>query len=270
MKRPRTAVFATGALLAVTLALPALGDDARPPVLREVGIDQKLGESLPLDLSFRDESGDAVRLGDFFGRKPVLLVLAYYRCPMLCPMALEGLVRSLRPLSLDVGREFQALTVSIDPRDTPEAAAEEKRKLVAAYGRAGAAQGWRLLVGDAAAIEQLTQAIGFHYRYDAQNDQYAHATALFVLTLQGKISRVLYGVDPAPRDVRLALVEASDNRIGTLADQLLLFCYHYDPLSGKYGAATMTALRLAGAMTLLGLAGFVVLQLRRENLKPQV
>ena len=248
---------------------PGLAADKRPAALRGVGVDQHLGESLPLELRFRDESGKVVRLGDYFGTKPVLLSLNYYHCPMLCPLLLEGLVRSLRPLSWNAGDEFRILTVSIDPRETPAVAAEKKRKMLEQYSRPRAAEGWQFLTGDRESIERLAEAVGFHYGYDAASDQFAHAAALMVLTPDGRLSRYLYGVDPMPRDVRLALVEASGNKIGTLADQLLLFCYHYDPATGTYGAATMLALRLAAIMTVLGLGAFVFSQWRRETLKPQ-
>jgi protein SCO1 len=174
-------------------------------------------------------------------------------------------VRSLRPLAWNVGDEFQIVTVSIDARETSAQAAEKKRTLVSDYGRAGAAQGWHFLVGDDETVRRLADAVGFRYRYEAANDQFAHATGLFVLTPQGRISRVLYGIDYAPRDLRLALVEASEQKIGTLADQLLLFCYHYDPATGKYGPAAMAAVRIGGALTLVGLVTFVALQLRHER-----
>jgi protein SCO1 len=236
-----------------------------PAALRDVGIEQKLDHAVPLDLTFRDESDNVVRLGDFFGQKPVLLSLAYYHCPMLCPLALEGLVRALRPLTWNVGNEFQIVTVSIDARDTSAHGAEKKRTLVSDYGRPGAAEGWHVLVGDADTVHQLADAVGFHYRYDAASDQFAHGAGLFVLTPQGRISRVLYGIDYAPRDLRLALVEASQRKIGTLADQLLLFCYHYDPATGKYGPAAMAAVRIGAVLTLAGLVAFVAFQLRREG-----
>jgi len=261
------AAYQFGLWLAIgALAAPVFADTTAPPAaLRDVGIEQKLDHAVPLDLTFRDESDNAVRLGDFFGQKPVLLSLAYYHCPMLCPLALDGLVRSLRPLAWDVGSEFQIVTVSVDSRETSAQAAEKKRALISDYGRPGAAQGWHFLVADADTVQHLTDAVGFHYRYDAASDQFAHATGLFVLTPQGRISRVLYGIDYAPRDLRLALVEASQRKIGTLADQLLLFCYHYDPATGKYGPAAMAAVRIGGALTLAGLVAFVAFQLRHEG-----
>lgn len=266
MRHWGTAVAAAAiALLASVSSGAGAGSSTRPAALRDVGVDAKLDAALPLDLALRDETGRPVRLGDFFGDTPVLLTFAYSRCPMLCPLVLEGLVRSLRPLSWDVGKQFRMLTVSIDPHETPEQAAEKKRKLVADYGRAGAAEGWHFLVGDPEAVRRLTDAVGFRYGYDAEHDQFAHVAVLMVLTPRGKLSRYLYGIDYTPRDVRLALVEASENKIGTLADQLLLFCYHYDPTTGKYGMAAMTSLRVAGLLTVVGLAAFVVTQLRHES-----
>lgn len=266
MRRWRTALAAAAISLLATVSSEAAADSStRPAALRDVGVDAKLDAALPLDLAFRDETGRAVRLGDFFGGAPVLLTFAYSRCPMLCPLVLDGLVRSLRPLSWDAGKQFRMLTVSVDPHETPEQAAEKKRKLVADYGRAGAAEGWHFLVGDAEAVRRLTDAVGFRYAYDLEHDQFAHAAVLMVVTPKGRISRYLYGIDYIPRDVRLALIEASENKIGTLADQLLLFCYHYDPATGKYGMAAMTSLRVAGLLTVLGLAAFVITQLRHES-----
>ncbi|MET0154361.1 MAG: SCO family protein [Candidatus Binatia bacterium] len=255
------------ALLAATASA---SNTAPPPGLRDVGIEQRLDQVVPLDLRFRDESDNPVRLGDFFGQKPVLLAFVYYHCPMLCPMALEGLVRSLRPLSWNVGEEFQIVTVSIDERESPAQAAEKKRKIVALYGRDRAASGWHFLVGEGDAGRRLAEAVGFRFRYDGADDQFAHATGLFVLTPLGRISRVLFGIDYAPRDVRLALVEASQQKIGTLADQLLLFCYHYDPATGKYGPAAMAGVRIGAVLTLAALAAFVVIQLRHESAQRKV
>ncbi len=256
-------------LLAFAAAASANGGEP-PPGLRDVGIEQRLDQAVPLDLEFRDESDNRVKLGDFFGQKPVLLSFVYYRCPMLCPMALDGLVRSLRPLSWNVGDEFEIVTVSIDEHETPAQAAETKRKIIASYGRDHAAAGWHFLAGEGDSGRRLAEAVGFHFRYDAANDQFAHATGLFVLTPLGRISRVLFGVDYTPRDVRLALVEASQQKIGTLADQLLLFCYHYDPATGKYGPAAMAGVRIGAVLTLAGLAAFIVVQLRHETAQRKV
>jgi len=264
MMRMTRIALALGALLLSSVAAIASPTD-RPVALREVGFDQKLDQPLPLDLELRDESGNAVRLGQYFGDKPVLLSFAYYSCPMLCPMTLDGVVRSLRPLSWTIGSEFRIVTVSFDARDTPVSAAEKKQKLVAGYGRPGAEAGWSFLTGDEAAIRRLTEAVGFRFRYDAATGQFAHASGIVVVTPEGKISRYLYGIDFAPRDVRLSLVEASENKIGSLTDQLLLFCFHYDPATGKYGPAAMMAVRIGGLLTLAGLVAFVVIQVRHED-----
>jgi len=253
-------------LSALALASVASADSTVPPPgLRDVGIEQRLDQALPLDLVLRDESDNPVKLGDFFGQKPVLLSFVYYHCPMLCPMALEGLVRSLRPLSWNVGEEFDIVTVSIDEHETAAQAADKKRKIVASYGRDRAAAGWHFLVGEGDAGRRLAEAVGFRFRYDDATNQFAHATGLFVITPLGRISRVLFGIDYAPRDVRLALVEASQQKIGTLADQLLLFCYHYDPATGKYGPAAMAGVRIGAVLTLVSLAAFIVAQLRHES-----
>jgi protein SCO1 len=260
-------VLALAAASSRGASLPQSGAPASavPPALEGIGIDQKLDQQLPLDLTFRDEAGKKVRLGDYFGDRPVIVTLAYYHCPMLCPMVLDGVVRSLRPLSLTLGQDFRAVTVSIDPSETPEQAAAKKQHVVSEYGRDGAAEDWHFLVGDEAAVRTLADAIGFHYRYDAASQQFAHAAGMVVATPQAKISRVLYGIDFTPRDARLALVEASAGKIGTVADQILLFCYHYDAATGRYTTAAMTSLRIAGLVTVAGLVGFVTTQLRRER-----
>ncbi len=253
------ASLAAIAIAAVTASPAWAAASTLPKPLQGVGIDQKLDQRLPLDLAFRDESGKAVKLGDYFGDRPVLLTLAYYHCPMLCPMVLEGLARSLRPLSLNLGADFRAVTVGIDPKETPEQAAAMKKKL-------GAGDDWHFLVGDEPAIRRVAEAAGFRYTVDDANDQFAHAAVLMVATPDGRMSRYLYGIDFAPRDVRLSLVEASEGKIGTLADQLLLFCFHYDPATGRYGAVAMTSLRVAALLTLAGLVGFVATQLRHERI----
>ncbi len=238
-----------------------------PRELSHASLAQKLDTQLPLDLEFRDSDGKVVALRDLFRGKPVVLQFAYYHCPMLCPMITEGLVRSLRPLSIGVGTEFDALTVSIDDREGPQAAAVKKTKTITDYNRPASAEGWHFLVTQGDSSKRLAEAAGFEYTYDAKNDQFAHAAGVLVLTPQGKISRVLYGIDFAPKDVKLALVEASDNKIGSLVDQVLLFCFHYDPATGTYGKVALTSVRVAGLATVALIAGFVVTQLRRENSK---
>ena len=240
-----------------------------PTALRDVRIEQKLDQQLPLDLVFRDESGQQVQLGQYFGKKPVVLALVYYGCPMLCTQVLNGMVTSFRVLPFAIGKEFDVVTVSFDPRET-SALAREKKKLYLDYlpatMRANANNGWHFLTGDPVNIEKLTAAVGFHYRYDEATKQFAHASGIMVTTPQGKLSRYLYGIDYAPRDLRLGLIESSANKIGSPVDQLLLYCYHYDPSTGKYGARVMMVMRIAGIITVLGiLAMFFLLRPRNPR-----
>jgi protein SCO1/2 len=260
--------------LAILLALPALatahGVEKEPYIkeeafLKEVSFDQKLGAEVPLNLTFRDETGRAVTLGSYFGTRPVIMLLTYYNCTMLCPVLMDGLVRALRPLSFDMGKQYTVLTVSINPRETPSMGAARKDVYIQRYDRKGASDGWHFLTGKEEAIRQLTQAVGFRYVYDAKKDEYAHAAGIMILTPHGKVSRYYYGVEFVPRDLRLALVEAAANSIGTPVDQLLLYCYHYDPLTGKYGLIIMNVLRLAGTATVFALGGFVLVMLRRDH-----
>lgn len=236
-----------------------------PEKLKEVGLDQRLDTQVPLDLAFFDEAGRKVSLRDYFGEKPVLLTLVYYRCPMLCNLVLNGTVTALRSLSFDAGQEFQVVTVSIDPRETPELAAAKKQGYLQRYGRPEAATGWHFLTGQELEIRQLADAVGFRYSYDAETGQYAHAAGIMLLTPEGRLSRYFYGVEYDPRDLRFGIIEASHNRIGTVVDQLLLFCYHYDPLTGKYGVLVMRVLRIAGVATVLALGALVIVLLRRER-----
>lgn len=253
-------------LLAV---LPAqahdLRADSRPAALREVAFDQRVNEQVALDLVFRDETGRPVPLRDTFGSKPVILALVYYHCQNLCPLVLDGLVRTLRAVSFDVGNQFNVVTVSFDPRDTPEVVVAAKARYLQQYGRPGAAAGWHFLTGEDRAIQRLTQAVGFQYTYDAATDQYAHAAGILVLTPQGRISRYYYGIEFSPRDVRLGLVEGSANRIGSVVDQALLFCYHYDPATGKYSLIVMNVIRLAGLATVTALGTFITVMRRRDR-----
>ena len=255
------------AMAVLTLALAALAPAAeeRPAALRAVGYDQRLGERVPLDLEFRDGAGATVRLGDYFGPRPVVLVPAYYQCPMLCTLVLNGLVSALRALSFDVGREFTVVTFSFDPRETPALAAAKKRTLLEGYRRPTADAGWHFLTGDEGSIRALTQAIGFRYAWDEAHQQFAHASGILVLTPDGTIARYFFGVEFPPKDLRLTLVEASAHRLGSVVDALLLFCFHYDPATGRYGRVAVDAVRAGGVLTLLGLATFVVVMLRRER-----
>jgi protein SCO1/2 len=236
--------------------------NVRPQGLKDVGIAQNLNQQIPADLTFKDETGKTVRLGDYFGTKPIILNLVYYRCPMLCGEVLRGLQSSLRVLKFDVGKEFAVLTVSFDPKDTPEIASAKKAEYVKGYHREGAEAGWHFLTGTQESITALTKAAGFRYEYDPKSDQFAHATAIMILTPEGKIARYFYGVEYAPKDLRLGLIEASQNKIGTAVDQVLLYCYHYDPATGKYGAIITRVLQLSGAATILILGVFLTVLFR--------
>jgi protein SCO1/2 len=237
----------------------------RPEALREVGFDQKLDQQIPLDVQLRDESGRDVRIGDFFGTKPVILSLAYYSCPMLCGLHLNGLASSLKPLRLEPGQDFEIVTVSFDPRDTPDKAAVKKKETLERYERHGAENGWHFLTGDAEQIKRLTSAVGFRYQYDEKRGEFAHPAGVVLLTPEGHVSRYLFGIEYSPRDIRLGLVESAAGKIGTLVDQVLLFCFHYDPSMGRYSAIALNSVRVGGVLTLLGLVVFIGGALRRES-----
>ncbi|MGI8786092.1 MAG: SCO family protein [Acidobacteriota bacterium] len=236
-----------------------------PADLREVGIDQRLDQPLPLELEFRDETGATVKLGKYFGGRPVILTLVYYHCPMLCAHALNGMIGALRALPFDAGDQFEVVTVSFDPSETPQSARIKKDAVLRRYGRAGAERGWHFLTADQASIDGLTRAVGFRYKFLAATGQFAHSSAIFVVTPQGRLSRYFYGIEYSPRDLRLGLVEASAGKIGSPVDQLLLYCYHYDPMTGKYGAVIMNFVRLAAG---LSVAGLVVLVLMLRSRQP--
>jgi protein SCO1/2 len=261
----------TAALHAQSMAPPPgeiVPANQTPGSLQGIGIDQRLNESLPLSLPLRDEKDRAVVLGDYFGKRPVVFALVYYNCPMLCTQVLNGLVASLNVMSLEAGKDFDVVAVSFDPRDTPASAAAKKEAYLSRYKHPAADAGWHFLTGDAAAIETLTKAAGFRYRFDEELDQFAHASAIMVATPEGRLARYFYGIEYAPRDLRLGLVEASAGKIGTPVDQILLYCFHYDPASGKYGAVIMNVVRLAGLLTLgLIAVGTVVLSRRRNRVK---
>jgi protein SCO1/2 len=240
--------------LLAAVAPEVRAQDAPAPGLPDVGIDQRLNESVPPELLFLDESGKAVRLGDYFDSKPVILVLAYYRCPMLCTQVINGLVESLRGIPFDAGKQFQVVVVSFDPREQPELAAAKKASYVESYGRPGAENGWHFLTGEEEPIRQLTRAVGFRYAYDPKQDQFAHASGLVILTPQGKIAHYFYGIDFSPRDLRLALVESSEGKVGSAVDRVLLLCFHYDPATGKYAATAMAFVRLGGLLVVVILA----------------
>jgi protein SCO1/2 len=239
--------------------------DQKPGVLGKVGIDQKIGQPLPLDLVFKDETGRAVKLGEYFGARPVVLALAYYECPMLCTQVLNGMTGALKTLTFDAGRDFDVVVVSIDPKDNFRLAANKKMTYVAHYGRPATANGWHFLTGTEASIKPLADAIGFRYAYDANIKQYAHGAAIYVATPKGVVARYLLGIDFAPRDLRLAIVEASNNQLGSVADKVLLLCYHYDPSVGKYGVAILSTVRVGFVATVGAFLTFLFVSLKRER-----
>ena len=244
---------------------PAMPSQQVPTALSTVSFEQRLNEQLPLDLEFKDESGRSVKLGEYFGRKPVVLTFVYYECPMLCTQVLNGLESSLRVINESIGQEFDVVTVSFDPKETPVLAAGKKKAYLERYKRPSAEQGWHFLTGDQASITALTQAAGFNYSWDEASHQFAHASGIVVTTPTGKVSRYFFGIDYSPRDVKFALIESSNERIGTLAERLLLYCYHYDPAKGNYGLMAMRAVRMGGVVTLVALFGFVFVSIRRDR-----
>jgi protein SCO1/2 len=261
----RTVAWLVAVALSAGVARAEGPADDRPAALRDVAFAQRLGEPVPLDVPFRDESGAAVTLRRYAG-KPLLLVPAYYTCPMLCTLVLNGVVSALRALPFDAGDEFTVVTFSFDPNDGPEAAAAKKATYVSEYRRQGAEAGWHFLTGDAASIRALTDAIGFRATFDETNREYAHASGIVLVTPQGRVARYFFGVEFAPRDLRLGIVEASADKIGSVVDALLLYCFHYDPATGRYSRVALGAVRAGGVLTLLVLASAIALWIRRERL----
>jgi protein SCO1 len=263
--------FALALLLVCLLFVCSLAATARaqsslgPQTLREIGIDQRIGEQLPLDLTFVDENGKQVKLGRYFGKRPVVLALVYNACPMLCHQVLEGMMGSLHTLELDAGRDFDVLVVSFDPKEEPSVARAVRDKLVQRYARKGSEGAFHVLTGEPEPIRRLTEAVGFRYKYDDKLGQYAHPSALFVLTPNGKLARYFFGAEFPPRDMRLAIVESSEGKLGTLTDELLMLCYRYDPVHGTYSASVIGAVRIGAVAVLLGLAVFITTSLRRER-----
>lgn len=252
-------------LMALTMVARAELPDARlATVLKEVGVDQKLNEQVPLDLEFVDETGTTVTLAKYFGNKPVILNAGYFECPMLCSQVTNGLVVAMKMINLNVGRDFNVLTVSFDPREKAVLAAAKRQNYLGSYGREGAEEGWHFLTGDEKNIRALMNAAGFRYTWDEKLGQFAHAAAIMILTPEGKMSRYFYGIEFSPRDLRLGLVDASKGKIGNLADSVLLLCYHYDPSTGEYSMTILSLLRIAGVLTVLLLGGFVGIMLFRE------
>jgi len=257
-------VLAATSAMAQFLSEPSV-KGALPPGLSKVGIDQRLNEQVPLDLHFQDEQGRTVRLGDYFHNgRPVIISLVYYNCPMLCGEVLNGMSTAFKVLKFTPGKEYEVVTLSIDPREKPELAAAKKRSYIEHLDRPGAEAGWHFLTGEQPQIDALADAIGWHYQYDPKIDQFAHAAGIVLVTPLGRISQYYYGVEFSARDMRLGIIEASGNRIGSLADQVLLYCYHYDPRTGKYGAVIYNVVRLAGAATVLILGSFLFTMFRRE------
>jgi protein SCO1 len=250
---------------AALLAAGSASAQDRPAALREVGFDQRLDQQVPGDITLRDEAGRVVRLQDYYGRKPLVVALVYYECPMLCTMTLNGLVSAMNAISFDAGGEYEVVTVSFEPRETPELAAAKKASYLKRYARKGGAEGWHFLTGDPADIGRLTQAVGFRYTWDETQRQYAHPSGIVVLTPDGRIARYLFGIEYAPKDLRFALVEASEGRVGGLVDQAVLYCFQYDPMTGKYGAAIMRILRVGALLTLGALGSFIFVMWRRER-----
>lgn len=246
---------------------PVPGSQESPQALREVGFDQRMGEKVPLDLTFRDARGQEVRLGELFGERPVVLSLVYFSCPMLCPMTLNGLAASLKALTFDVGEGYDVVVVSFNPEEGTEQAAEARQRAIHRYGRAGTEDGWHFLTGDPEAIAALTESVGFRYTYDEDRGEYAHGAGLVALTPEGEIARYFFGIEYPPKDLKLGLVEAGEGRIGSAVDQLVLYCFQYDPETGQYvwSAWTFIALRVGAVATLLALVGFVSLMLWQER-----
>jgi protein SCO1/2 len=258
-------LLASGMAMAQGMAGPVYKSATPPPqILSNIGIDQNLKQQVPLDVPFKDENGRDVKLSDYFGSKPVILSLVYYECPMLCTETLNGMVTAFKLLKFDVGQEFNVVTISFDARETPALATEKKKNYLRQYGRPGAEQGWHFLTGPQSSIDAVTKSVGFHYAWDQSTQQFAHATALMLLTPDGKIAQYYYGVEFSPRDMRFGIIEASQGKTGTVVDQVLLYCFHYDPRSGKYGAIITRVVQLAGGVTVLLLGGFMFLMFRLE------
>jgi len=271
--RPTRARFLALALAApIAVASVPVAQIVGQPALPDVDWEQTLGAAVDLGLPFVDDEGRPVRLGDALGERPAVLALVYYECPMLCNLVLDGLVRAMRPLALDAGEDFDVVAISIDPRETPDLAHAKKLAYADAYGRDGAARTWRFLVGDEASIRSVTAAVGYRYEYTEATDEFAHPAGVTVLTADGRVSRILYGTDFAPRDLRFALIDAADGAIGSPIDKLILRCFHYDPTRGRYGFAILATIRGAGLLTVALIAGFVLrwtLAERRRRASPE-
>jgi protein SCO1/2 len=269
-----TAIALFAALLAAAVPVraqglaPAAGDPAKakPGLLKKIGIDQRLHQQVPLDLVFTDETGRDVPLGEFFGKRPVILALVYYECPMLCTQVLNGVVSALSILTFDVGREYEVVAVSINPKETPALAAQKKQAYLDRYKRPHTAAGWHFLTGKEENIQRLAAAVGFRYAFDEEIQQYAHGAGIEVLTPRGVVSKYFYGIEYSARDIKFGLIEASEERIGTAIDSVLLLCYHYDPATGKYGATAIGAVRIGAVAPVLTCLTFLFVSLRKERM----
>lgn len=244
---------------------PGVPSQTMPQPLLEIGFDQKIDQQLPLDATFRDEHGNTVTLGSFYGKRPVVLAFVYYECPMLCTQVLNAITSTVSTLEFNAGQDFELVFVSFDPRETPAQATAKKAEYTARYKRAGTEGGWHFLTGDEPQIKRVTSAAGYRYTWDEQTQQFAHPTGIIVTTPDGRNARYLFGIEYGPRDLKFAIVEASQGRVGSVVDNLLLYCYHYDPMTGRYGVYIMRTLRIAGVATLLGIGTFIVVMVRREK-----
>lgn len=265
-------LLASAAVSSWTQAPPKLqpGDatpNQKPSILDQVGLDQRLNSQVPLDAMFVDEHGQAVQLKQYFGAKPVILIMVYYQCPMLCTQVLTGFTGAMLGVrKFNIGREFDVVTISIDPRDGPKEALEAKTRYIQRYRRPEAEKGWHFLTGKKDQIDLVAQAVGFRYIWDPEVQQYAHASGIMLITPQGRVAQYYYGIEYAPRDIQFGLVEASQGKIGTIVDQVLLYCFHYDPRQGRYGAVIFNILRLCALLTVLLLGGFMLFMFRRDAL----
>ena len=239
-----------------------------PPQFAAVTFAQRLNQQLPLDTMLRDEEGREVKLGAFFGTRPVLLAFVYYQCPLLCSQVMNGISSALKAVPFTPGKDFDVVLVSFDPRDTPEAANAKKRAHLLHWKRQDTAGGWHFLTGDEAAIRQVTSAAGFNYTWDEPTLQFAHVSGILAVTPDGRLSRYFYGVEFSPKELRLALVESGAGKIGSAVDELLLYCFAYDPTTGQYGVVVMNVVRLGGLLTVAVIVGFILLMRRRESRAP--
>jgi protein SCO1/2 len=235
-----------------------------PPQLKDVTFKQKLNDMLPLDTMFKDERGRPVALRQYFGQRPVVFAFVYYSCPMLCTQVMNGISSALKVMPFEAGKDFDVVLVSFDPRDTPAVAAEKKRAHLQYWSTENTAGAWHFLTGDEAAIRRVTSAAGFNYRWDEASQQFAHVSGVLVVTPDGRLSRYFYGIEYSPKDLRLALVESGQGHVGSAIDELLLYCYHYDPESGRYGVIVMNLIRLGGVLTMLAMGSFILLMRRRD------